>query len=600
MRDGRLRGDHAIERHDRATRSSGRWSAAIAGGASTRRRAGPGAGSRSPGSTSADPQRAGRAARGRRRRLTVRAGRDRGAVRLVGAGCRRRRRAMFGAWPGTRRGSRRVDGVPITSSTPRDGVAHGLGLMSQDRRERLCRTTRSPTTSCWPASRRSAAAASSTLATHAPVARADRSAAAIRAPVDRHRGRHAQRRQPAEGAGRPLARRRHAVLAARRSDARRRRRGARRDPRAPAELRRAGCALLLVSSDAEELVDAVRPHPRDARRPARRRARRRRCDRGAADRGRRRMSVRAGPGAPAGGVPRPSAASTDRATTVARVACATTPSAGRRRRSGSSFQVLTDGIFLSQRNLVLLALQTTIVGLAAISAVMLIVTRNFDLSVGSAVALVGVVVACAHRQARVEPAARCRRRDRRRARSGAWNGLWVPRSGCRRSSSPWPGMLDLPRRLADRRPRRHGRPAARDADRLGRRLPAAGPSIAVVIAALGALRGVPVARCPTGSATFGLIRDVRPLVGPALVPAALGPCSRSTCQLGRAFPIWCSARRFCALAADMVMRRTRFGAQLYAIGGNPEAARLAGITSAGRSSSTSSSPGFSTASPAWP
>src|SRR6266699_3012273 len=51
------------------------------------------------------------------------------------------------------------------------------------------------------------------------------------------------------------------------------------------------------------------------------------------------------------------------------------------------FYVTTNGTFLTQRNLVLLALQTSIVSLAAISAVMLIVTRNFDLSVGSAVAL---------------------------------------------------------------------------------------------------------------------------------------------------------------------------------------------------------------------
>jgi D-xylose transport system permease protein len=33
----------------------------------------------------------------------------------------------------------------------------------------------------------------------------------------------------------------------------------------------------------------------------------------------------------------------------------------------------------------------------------------------------------------------------------------------------------------------------------------------------------------------------------------------------------------CAIAADVLMRRTRFGVQLYAIGGNPEAARLSGI-----------------------
>ena len=57
------------------------------------------------------------------------------------------------------------------------------------------------------------------------------------------------------------------------------------------------------------------------------------------------------------------------------------------------FYFATNGTFLTQRNLVLLALQTSIVSLAAISAVMLIVTRNFDLSVGSAVALVGVILA---------------------------------------------------------------------------------------------------------------------------------------------------------------------------------------------------------------
>ena len=45
------------------------------------------------------------------------------------------------------------------------------------------------------------------------------------------------------------------------------------------------------------------------------------------------------------------------------------------------FYFATSGIFLTPRNLVLLALQTSIVSLAAISAVMLIVTRNFDLSV---------------------------------------------------------------------------------------------------------------------------------------------------------------------------------------------------------------------------
>src|SRR5260370_29830054 len=56
------------------------------------------------------------------------------------------------------------------------------------------------------------------------------------------------------------------------------------------------------------------------------------------------------------------------------------------------FDFATGGTFLTQRNLVLLALQTSIVSLAAISAVMLIVTRNFDLSVGSAQRFVGGIL----------------------------------------------------------------------------------------------------------------------------------------------------------------------------------------------------------------
>ena len=83
------------------------------------------------------------------------------------------------------------------------------------------------------------------------------------------------------------------------------------------------------------------------------------------------------------------------------------------------FYFATNGTFLTQRNLVLLALQTSIVSLAAISAVMLIVTRNFDLSVGSAVALVGVILALLTVKHDVNPALAVLDRDRRRRRSWA-------------------------------------------------------------------------------------------------------------------------------------------------------------------------------------
>src|SRR5215475_9688087 len=93
------------------------------------------------------------------------------------------------------------------------------------------------------------------------------------------------------------------------------------------------------------------------------------------------------------------------------------------------FSIATNGIFLTPRNLVLLALQTSIVSLAAISAVMLIVTRNFDLSVGSAVALVGVVVAVLTVKLGVGTVPAVAAGIAAGLVMGAWQGLWVTRLG---------------------------------------------------------------------------------------------------------------------------------------------------------------------------
>ena len=89
------------------------------------------------------------------------------------------------------------------------------------------------------------------------------------------------------------------------------------------------------------------------------------------------------------------------------------------------FYFATNGTFLTQRNLILLALQTSIVSLAAISAVMLIVTRNFDLSVGSAVALVGVILALLTVKYDVNPWISVVAALGGGVAMGIWQGLWV-------------------------------------------------------------------------------------------------------------------------------------------------------------------------------
>ena len=57
------------------------------------------------------------------------------------------------------------------------------------------------------------------------------------------------------------------------------------------------------------------------------------------------------------------------------------------------FNILSDGIFLSAENLYNIAQQTAVVGILATIMVLIIVTRHIDLSVGSVLGFVGVLIA---------------------------------------------------------------------------------------------------------------------------------------------------------------------------------------------------------------
>ena len=62
------------------------------------------------------------------------------------------------------------------------------------------------------------------------------------------------------------------------------------------------------------------------------------------------------------------------------------------------------------------------------------------------------------------------------------------------------------------------------------------------------------------------------------MPAGLAAAIAVYVSLGKGIPYLILVLALFATLADVLMRRTRFGAQLYAVGGNPEAARLAGIS----------------------
>ena len=241
------------------------------------------------------------------------------------------------------------------------------------------------------------------------------------------------------------------------------------------------------------------------------------------------------------------------------------------------FYFATNGTFLTQRNLVLLALQTSIVSLAAISAVMLIVTRNFDLSVGSAVAFVGVILALLTVKHDVNPALAVLAAIAGGVLMGAWQGFWVTRVGVSSFIVTLAGMLYFRGICDDRHQRRHRRAAAAVPDRAwppascrrSGRSPRCSP------------RSPPTARF--GSAeirraqALGVSAGLAPELPRALAVPALVAAAAIWIVSWQGMPYLVLLVALCTLAAEFVMRRTRYGAQLYAIGGNPEAARLSGI-----------------------
>ena len=240
------------------------------------------------------------------------------------------------------------------------------------------------------------------------------------------------------------------------------------------------------------------------------------------------------------------------------------------------FYFATDGIFLTQRNLVLLALQTAIVSLAAISAVMLIVTRNFDLSVGSAVALVGVVLALLTVRYDVNPLIAVVVSVAAGLLMGAWQGWWVTHVGVSSFIVTLAGMLYFRgiSMIATNGATVAPLPKSLTGFATGFLPPAA--SIVVVIGTLGLYSAFRLAELRRARALEMLDR-----LGPALFRTLAAPVIAAIVALWivswQGIPYLVLLVAICTIGAEFLMRRTRFGARLYAIGGNPEAARLSGI-----------------------
>ena len=238
------------------------------------------------------------------------------------------------------------------------------------------------------------------------------------------------------------------------------------------------------------------------------------------------------------------------------------------------FYVQTDGTFLTQRNLVLLALQTSIVSLAAISAVMLIVSRNFDLSVGSAVALVGVVLAVLTVNHDVDPLLAVLAALACGIAMGVWQGFWVTRLGVSSFIVTLAGMLYFRGLSMIITNGATVAPLPKSLTAIATGFLPPSLAIPLLLAAAAAYLALEVARARR-AAKLGASSAMRLLVTAATVLALTG-IAVWLC-LWKGLPYLVLLVACCAVGAEVVMRRTHFGTQIYAVGSNPEAARLSGI-----------------------
>jgi D-xylose transport system permease protein len=234
----------------------------------------------------------------------------------------------------------------------------------------------------------------------------------------------------------------------------------------------------------------------------------------------------------------------------------------------------TRGVFLTQGNLTSLLSQSAVLLVVAVGMTMVIIIRGIDLSVGAGVALTGTIAALCHAKLGLPAPVAMAAALAAGAAIGAWHGWWVS----------WLGIPAFVVTLAGFKAYRGGALVLSDAKSmtmgddfawLAGTLPVAVTWILVVgavaagiaITLLDARRRRALALDPVRGATQ-LVR----LAGIVLFAAAL---------LGifadRGMPVLVVIAGLVAVAGAFLTKRTRFGRHLYAIGGNPEAARLSGV-----------------------
>ena len=257
------------------------------------------------------------------------------------------------------------------------------------------------------------------------------------------------------------------------------------------------------------------------------------------------------------------------------------------------FDLASDGVFLTPRNLVNLAIQSSVVAIMATGMVLVIVARHIDLSVGSLLGVTGMLAAAL--QAELLPADAAWSWPLAVAVAlvsgaavGAWHGFWVAYRGVPAFVVTLAGLLIFRGAAYLVTDGATVAPLADDYLRLGG---GADGSIGATASWGLAMLALVVLSVSQGNARAGRRRHgipLRPLWAEgvrwlALAVLVVGfvaitnayTLPRSDVPRGIPAPVLILA----VVAASMAVlaHRTRFGRHVFAIGGDPEAAALGGV-----------------------
>jgi len=233
------------------------------------------------------------------------------------------------------------------------------------------------------------------------------------------------------------------------------------------------------------------------------------------------------------------------------------------------FFFLTDGVFLTDRNIINLMRQTSITAMVALGMLVVIAQAEIDLSVGSFLGLCATVIALLESRGAFPPAFTVLIALGLGALIGVWNGLWVAKLGIPAFVATLGGMLAF-RGVSLALSGGRTVSGIRDELRFFGEAFITGPALWVILAAAMILALLPLRRMSDPK------QQREALMVTALGFAATALLAWTTLSY-RGLPMPVALTLVVAAMLDWALRNLVWGRHVYAIGGNRTAARIAGV-----------------------